>query len=399
MGRTLSWLRARSSPPQRSRRPGPAPRSPVSVVGTVRPDQDTLVAWDRLVLEAPYSDVTQLVAWARLRRAAGFTPFYVLAYRDGGELVAGAQVLERHIPLLGRIGYVSNGPVIAPDTLARGPTCHAMATALRNLGRRRLRMLFVQPPEGADDVSDELLRSGFRPSNAGIAPVGSIRVDLTRSVEELRHGLSKRLRTWTRRWSQRGVTVRLGDERDVTLLAGLVGQSARHQGYEPLPAAYLRTMYTELAAVGGVALFVAEVHDRPVATELYTICGGTVRSRLTGLDRTGDAAKLSVAGALTWTAMQWAKERGQHWFDFGGLDQDTLQGLLVDGAHDIETWPSAERFKLQFGGAAFRYPPAVELIRSPLLRHGYDLARRSTRGRRLLAVAARALRGRRPPRS
>ncbi|MQA15001.1 MAG: GNAT family N-acetyltransferase [Pseudonocardiaceae bacterium] len=376
--------------------PACGPNSPLSVVALREPDQQMLSDWDALVDRDSGSDVPQLCAWARIRRNAGYAAMYVLV-RQHGELVAGAQILHRRLPLLGAIGYVPYGPVIAPGVAGREAICGELARALQRLSRTRLAVMFVQPPEGADDVTRKLLERGFRISDAGIAPAGSIRVDLGRSVEELRSGLSRRLRTWTRRWGQRGVTVRLGGAADVPLLADLIGRSAGYHGYDPLSADYIATLYAELADTGRVALFVGEVHDEPVSAELYTACGGMVRPRLTGLDRSGDAAKLSVTGAVTWEAMRWAKERGYRWFDFGGLRDDTLRRLL-DGAADgdgdgDETWPSDDRFKLSFGGTAFRYPAAVELISSPLLRKVYDFARRSNRGRRLIAGLGRKLRG------
>ncbi len=49
-------------------------------------------------------------------------------------------------------------------------------------------------------------------------------------------------------------------------------------------------------------------------------------------------------------------------------------------------------FKASFGGQPFSYPPPVELISSPLVRVGYDLARRSSAGSRLVEAVKRVLR-------
>ncbi|MCA1694175.1 MAG: GNAT family N-acetyltransferase, partial [Actinobacteria bacterium] len=141
-----------------------------------------LRTWDRLVDSTAGTDVTQLTAWARLRGRVGYSPLYLLAFH-AGELVGGAQILHRRVPLLGSVGYLPYGPVIATAAADRNEICRVLGGGLAALGRRRLRMLFVQPPEGADDLSRELLRRGFRASSAGIAPSGSIRIDLTATEE------------------------------------------------------------------------------------------------------------------------------------------------------------------------------------------------------------------------
>ena len=68
------------------------------------------------------------------------------------------------------------------------------------------------------------------------------------------------------------------------------------------------------------------------------------------------------------------------------------------GERPKDGWPAGDQPKLTFGGTAFRYPQAVELITSPVLRAGYDVARRSAHGRRVLGAAQQLLRnGRRDP--
>ncbi|MCW2580577.1 MAG: hypothetical protein JWR82_2178, partial [Blastococcus sp.] len=53
---------------------------------------------------------------------------------------------------------------------------------------------------------------------------------------------------------------------------------------------------------------------------------------------------------------------------------------------------SFDQVKTDFGGRLVRYPEAVELIASPLVRWAYDLARRSTAGSRLVETAKRMAR-------
>jgi hypothetical protein len=188
------------------------------------------------------------------------------------------------------------------------------------------------------------------------------------------------------------VTVRLGDERDIPLLAELMETSAQHQGYTPLPLDYMLTLYRDLAVTGHAALFVGEVHGRAVAADLVTGCGGMLRGRLSGFARDEEAARLSVPAAIRWEILQWGKANGYRWLDFGGLRPQTLDALL-DGDRDSDDWPSADQPKVTFGGTAFRYPMAVELIRPAPARIVYDLAGRSSAGRRMFVAVKTLLRG------
>jgi hypothetical protein len=365
----------------------------VTVRTTDEPPSALIAAWDELVDRTPGTDVTQLSAWSRVRRECGYAPLYLFAVR-GGELVGGAQILTRRVPLVGWVGYLAYGPLVAPGAPSPGDIRAGLTTVLAGLGRGSLAALFVQPPEGTEHVSDELFARGFRRSAAGIAPAGSIRVDLTAELARIRSRFGRSLRSWTNRWEGRGVTVRTGDERDLPLLNRLMACTATQRGFRALPAGYVDVLYRELAPTGHAALFVGQVNGLAVAASVVTCCGSMIRGRLDGFDRAGEAARLSVPAATRWQIIQWGKARGYRWLDFGGLQPVTLDILLAGGEPPAEGWPAVDQPKVTFGGMAFRYPQAVEMIASPAVRAAYDLARRSQGGRRALDVARAVMRGR-----
>jgi lipid II:glycine glycyltransferase (peptidoglycan interpeptide bridge formation enzyme) len=168
------------------------------------------------------------------------------------------------------------------------------------------------------------------------------------------------------------VTVRRGGVADLEVLADLLRRTAEHQGFSELSPDYVRTLYAQFAESGLVDIFVGEVDGTPVAAELFTTCGGVLRCRLTGMDRSSPAVRLSVTSALDWEAMKWARSNGFEEFDLGGLSATTA-ALVTEGGFSSPELDGAARFKVGFGGRLHHYPRAVELISSPVLRRAYDM--------------------------
>lgn len=367
--------------------------SGLTVMVTEDPGPELLAAWDQLVSRTANSDVAQLSAWATLRRLADYEPLYVLA-TSGNEVLGGATLLRRRVPGLRKVGYLPYGPSIADDLVTiRASVREQLVDALHKLARSHA-VLFVQPPDGGEDITIALLQRGFRFSQAGIAPAATIRVDLTQSEDALRGNLSRRLRTWTRQWPERGVKVRVGDERDIPILAKLAASTAGYQNFTPFPESYLEATYAELSAGGHVVLLLGELSGTPVAAELLTGCGGVLKSRITGLDRSSsEAGKLNVASAMIWEAIYWGKANGYRAFDFGGLHPESVAALRAPGVVNLDSLAGPDLFKTKFGGDVWTYPPAVELIPNRILRTGYDALRRGDGGRRVLIAIREALRG------
>jgi hypothetical protein len=363
----------------------------LTVIVAADPDAGLVAAWDELVTRTTNSDVAQLSAWAAIRRSAGYQPLYVLAV-SGTTVLGGALLLRRRIRPIGWIGYLPYGPLLAAGAaVVEASVRHELVAALDRVAKAHTAM-FVQPPDGGDQIALGLLQRGFRFSSAEIAPSATIRVDLNASEHELLSGLSRRLRTWTRHWPERGVTVRVGDVRDIAILARLAACTASYQRFTPFPVSYLETTYRELNVGGHVVLLIGEVDRTPVAAELLTGCGGVLKSRMTGFDRDSPrAAKLNVASAIIWEAISWAKANGYRYYDFGGLRPASVR--MLQAAVPTEHLPGPDQFKTKFGGEVRSYPPAVEMIPSPVLRLGYDMLRRGPWGKRLLDAARTTLRG------
>ena len=346
--------------------------------------------WDEFVQSVEDSDVTQLSCWARVRAGVGYRSSYLLATGNEG-IIGGAQILQRRVPLLGSVGYIANGPLVATSAAHRVDVVTALAEACAELARTELRMLVVQTP--GDYLRTSLLSVGFRPSSTNIAPIATIRIDLRRPEEDIRADFIKRLRRWTTQWPKRGVSVREGDEHDVELLSRFMQASGEHQGYDPLSTDYIRAMVRELGPAGHLEIFVGEVNGVPVSAGLFTTCGGTTRFRLTGMDRDSDAATLKVPAAMVWEAIRRAKAAGNRTFDLGGLTTATATRVRQGEDLDLAALGGRDFFKASFGGQPFAFPEPVEMIPTRLVRTVFDGVRGSEHGKAAIARLQRTMRG------
>ena len=186
------------------------------------PDPETKAQWDQLVDRSTGTDVTQLSAWASIRAQAGYSPIYLLAYQRE-TLVGGALLLQRRLAGALSIAYLPYGPLVDQRAPAPLLVMIALANELAELARTTS-MTFIQPP-----VAPKTSVPHFWPEGSGsprrYLTAGSYRLDLTRPLDNIRAGFSRRLKSWTKRRAAKGVRVRLGDERDLPLLAGLMVHS------------------------------------------------------------------------------------------------------------------------------------------------------------------------------
>ncbi|WP_345602579.1 GNAT family N-acetyltransferase [Pseudonocardia adelaidensis] len=316
--------------------------------------------------------------------------------QEEGRLLAGGLLLHRKVLECGNIGYsigyLPYGPV-CPSGHHSTLALQLLTRVLSELAARRFHALFIQPPEDGELLRGSLLSSGFRPSYAQLAPIGSLRVDVQVEEDELRARARRRVRPAAKLWDKYRVTVREGGLRDIPVLARLLGCSAEIHGFRPFELDYLRTLYRELRPSGQVVLLIGEVDGVPLAADLLTVNAEMLRGRFVGFDRSGGAARTAVPAAVTWAGIQWARRHGLRWYDMGGLPEQVLSDMLDRGLKYNSDWPSTALAKLGWGALPFRYPAAVELVRPGVLRLAYEFSRDNPATKYLVHRAEMRLRG------
>ena len=318
--------------------------------------------WDAFLALTAGGSYPQTTMWARTKIVAGFRPIRIVA-TQGGTVIGGMQILTRRFPIIGGYGYVAMGPLLAPGDMMLGSV---LIDALHEVAEKeRIQYVVVQPPAGADAVTDSLRVRGFFPTSREVAPSATLLIDLHQSHDEIMAGMLSKTRQNIRFGERHGLVVREGKEGDIALFHRLLVATSKRQNFCPAPAIYYRELWRLLAPRDFVKLFVAEAENESVAALMVICFGNTVVDWRVGWS--GRHGKYHPNEAMRWAVVKWAKERGYRYHDIGGIHRN-LARLMAAGEPIPKPMAANNHFKIQFGGKPALYPRPYGYIYNPLLR-------------------------------
>jgi peptidoglycan pentaglycine glycine transferase (the first glycine) len=319
--------------------------------------------WDLFVATHPSRHLLQSSAWGALKSRFGWSAERI-ALSNAGRLVAGAQVLYRHLPLgLGRLAYVAKGPLVDWSDSAQ---VEALLASLDATARTRGAIaLMIEPdlPDGEENRAT-LLRLGFRPAALGsIQPRRTIVVDIAPGEEEMLGRMKSKARYNIRLAVRRGVTVRQGHERDLPAFHSLTAATADRDRFGIHPPAYYEAAYELFMQRGWGRFLLAEVDGEPVAA----VMAFAIPPRSWYLyGASGDSHREKMPTyLLQWQAMRWAKSLDCTSYDLWGVPDEDEGKLEEEFAERQGGLWGVYRFKRGFGGELARSVGAWDRPYSP----------------------------------
>jgi peptidoglycan pentaglycine glycine transferase (the first glycine) len=323
--------------------------------------------WDSFLAATPGGHYAQTSLWGQVKALRGWCPVRVVV-SQGARIVAGAQLLLRPLPLVGAIGYIPKGPLVAGDD-----PCLAQLVfdAVQQLARaQRLQYLVVQPPHNGAAVVPHLVEGGFRPTALELAPTATLLLDLSKSLDDLLAQMKKNTRQNIRRSQRAGITVREGTEQDLPFFYRCLTATSQRQHFAAGRSSY--EYYAQLWRVfhphGYLKLFLAEYAGEAVSAKLVIPFGDVVLYWRRGWS--GHPGSHKPNEALEWAVIQWAKAQGYRYCDVGGLNPQVARAVLQGAPLPAALQQTATSFKLGFGGQVSLFPAAYDYIANPVLRWG-----------------------------
>jgi peptidoglycan pentaglycine glycine transferase (the first glycine) len=319
--------------------------------------------WDHFVAEHPGGHLLQTSPWGALKSQFGWTAERVALSRDG-TLLAGAQILYRRLPGLGRLAYIPKGPLVGwHDEEQVSALFAALDQTVRSQGAIALT---IEPdlPDEAIHV-ERLLTLGFHPSPLdSVQPRRTIVVDISADEDATLAAMKQKTRYNVRLAERKGVTVQEATEADLPAFHALMAATGERDAFGVHAPAYYDAAYRLFVPRGWARLLLAEVEMEPVAA----VMAFALPPRAWYFyGASGDAHREKMAPyLLQWEAIRWAKSLGCITYDLYGVpdeDEETLEAQFTQRSNGL--W-GVYRFKRGFGGTLVRSVGAWDRVYAPL---------------------------------
>lgn len=296
------------------------------------------------------SSFLQAWSWGELHRRRGHRVFRLAIY-VGGRPVAAAQLIKYNL-LYGTFLYCPRGPLLEAGQAAV-EAWPALLDAMTALARREHAAYLRVSPATADapEAAGQWRRSGFIPAPTTMHVEHTWLLDLTADEERLWAGMRRQTRSAIRHAQAAGVTVSASaSSADLEWLIALYAETARRNGFRPLPADFIRQEGETFLERGEAQLFLAHGAGRPLAAVLVLLHGAAAYAHHGA--SASEHRHLFAAHLIQWEIIRAVRRRGCKIYDLWGVSP------TADPRHP---WAGFSFFKRSFGGRQVDYLHAQDL--------------------------------------
>ena len=321
--------------------------------------------WNELIAGLPDPHLLQTYEWGQVKACYGWQPLYLVWERGGqgvqviekldklakleaGEIEAAALVLRK--PVLRRgfaarvcILYCPKGPLLRwEDAGLRKRVLADLQVFARRQGAIFLKLdpdvvLGCGVPGTESDrqdptgqaVQDELTARGWKYSDEQIQFKNTVLVDVAVPDEELLGRMKQKTRYNVRLGPKKGLSVRIGDEKDWPMLYKMYAETSVRDGFVIRDQAYYQAVWKTFEHSS--AALIAELDGEAVAA-VYLFHFGGRAYYIYGMSREAQRDKMPNY-MLQFEAMRWAREQGCRIYDLWGApdefnESDALWGVF-----------------------------------------------------------------------
>ena len=270
-------------------------------------------------------------------------------FLDGEHTVGAVQAMVRRAPLLNAgLVWINRGPLWRRTEREDTSLLMTMMGQLRDhwVDRRKMYLRIVPPVQKGEMNGNPLAESGYQVAQ-GSAAWTSAMIDLSKTEDQLRTGLSGNWRKQLNKAERLGVTCVPGRSQDLfdALLGGYDNFLSSRGLSTSVTPQLLRRLQLLLPEKRKMWIFEGRLGSQLLGSLLVACYGDTCMYLALALNDAGQAAHAGYV--MHWASIVTMREQGYRWFDVGGADPDvTPAGIL--------------QFKQGLRGTGYRLDDEVE---------------------------------------
>lgn len=311
-------------------------------------NQTELESWNELINSNPSGgNILQGKEFVELKTNSGWKVRYIVS--DW----CAFSVIEKTIPLLGKVWYSPKGPGVASknELAALLPELTAFAK------KQGVFTVKIEPElDHATDLSDLSLL----PTTPVQYNYSTVYVNLSPPIDDILKNLNQKGRHAIRRAERDGVTVKAvpANDENCRIMYDLFTQTAQGAGFMIRPPEYYRSFYRTYQDKQCGQLFFAYYQNKVVAGAYAMVQGA--KSMYKDGASVRERTAYGASHLLQWHVIQWAKEHGSLTHDLAGVPP------IKDIKDTTHPFSGLARFKTSFNKEVTQYVGAFEVPVRPL---------------------------------
>ncbi|MDP2721054.1 MAG: peptidoglycan bridge formation glycyltransferase FemA/FemB family protein [bacterium] len=303
--------------------------------------------WEDFNLANPNPSFLQSWAWGEFQKNLG-RQFYRFGIYEGSKLV-GMSLVYAEAAKLGSYLYCPAGPILKnlkTDHFAR------WVEFVSSLSKEKNHVFLRIDPRVLDEGIETLVKeAGFTQAPEYTQPQCTAIINLTKSEEELRHGLSSSTRYNINAAERKGVKVREGKKEEIEVFLALLKETAKRKTLVlPHEENYHKIQFETLEKESLMKLYIAEDSSQPLSAALVVNYADI--SYYLHAANALEKKELRASYPLVWHTILESKKAKVKKFDFWGV------APTDDPKHP---WSGVTSFKLSFGAERECYDPPWDL--------------------------------------
>ncbi len=331
------------------------------------PTTPTPAQWDAFVAAHPRAHVLQQAAWGEHKRHFGWQVERVALTDEHTEIVAGAQILLRRLPVMGSMAYVPMGPLVTSDDQWKS-MWEAIDRRVKRVGAAFLKW---EPGIYRNEPQPDFVQMGFRESPQTIQPPRTILVDISGEDETILARMNQGARRKIRQSQKNDVRYFEGSSEDVATFNEMIQKTGSRNEFGVHEARYYQLAYDLFVREGDAALILAEHEGDPLAG-IMVFAKGKTAWYLYGAS--SDVKRNMMASyGVQWQAIRWAKARGCTTYDLWGIPDAEPELLEAEFEQRSDGLWGVYGFKRGWGGEVVRSVGAWDRVYNPVVYGAYLL--------------------------